>query len=408
MIKWKRLQSISLAGSILLSLVVVPQSIFAINHLPVTVYKDSPYSGSSQEFDVGSYDVSALSVVGNDAISSIRVAPGYKVTLYKDAGFKGSTKVLTSDQLYLSDFNDQTSSLKIETISPIDSTSVPVLNNTFNDAAKNALLQAFAPRIWMAQGETYFPSSVEYAQPFMQRYLNTSTGNYELKTVQTLNPYSLKLPFFAGDLANAPVYSFWVEKEYNNIDLVYFQYSPYNLGKVVLGSEFGDHVGDWERVTVRLAKFTDNQINYVKPVQVYYGAHSFGTGYNWNEVTKVNGTHAVAFSALGSHGMWKDAGSHVYQNIVVAQLTDDCSQGTAWDTWNNMKNYEYFPAQSTGRGLNTTWPDWLKKDYTSASSGAIYRWGNPSQGSVFGQPLLDNGPTGPQEKTALTDGTKLD
>ncbi|MEK8131010.1 Vps62-related protein [Paenibacillus filicis] len=406
--KCKRIQSISLSASILLSAFLVPQSSFAVDHLPVTVYKDAPYSGASQEFDVGSYNVGQLSTVGNDAISSIRVAPGYKVTLYKDANFSGSTKVLTSDQLYLDDFNDVTSSLKIEKISPIDATSVQVPNNTYNDASKNTLLQMYAPRIWMAQGETYFPSSVEFAQPHLQRYLNSSSGNYEYKTVQPLSSPSTKLPFFAGDLANAPVYAFWVEKEYNNIDLVYFQFSPYNLGKVVVGSEFGNHVGDWERITVRLAKFTDNNNLYVKPVNVYYGAHSFGTGYRWDEVTKVNGTHAVGYSALGSHGMWKDPGSHVYQNIVVAQLTDDCSAGTAWDTWNNMKNYEYFPSQSTGRGLNTSWPEWLNKDYTNPNSGSVYRWGNPSQGSLFGQPLLDNGPTGPQEKTSLTDGTKLD
>jgi hypothetical protein len=380
----------------------------AASHLPVTVYVDRSYGGASQEFDVGSHDINELTVVGNDKISSLRVAPGYKVTLYKDAKFSGATKVLTSDEAFVSDFNDVTSSLKVEKISPLDGTSVIVNNNTYDDTAKSILLKTYAPKIWMAQGETYFPSSVEYTLPYLQRYLNTNEGKYELKTKQDLNPYNLKLPYFAGDLANAPIYAFWVEKDYNNVDLVYFQYCPYNLGKTVSGTEFGDHVGDWEHVTVRLAKFTDNGTNYVKPVQVYYSAHSFGNIYNWADVGKEVTTHPIVYSASGSHGMWKDAGNHVYQDIVIAQLTDVCNQGTAWNTWNNIPIYEYFPAQSTGIGLaGTAWPDWLNKDYTNPNGGSVYRFGNPAQGSAFGQPLLDNGPTGPQEKSALTDGVVL-
>ncbi|WP_052350804.1 Vps62-related protein [Paenibacillus gorillae] len=377
-------------------------------HKPVTVYANAPYGGLEQEFDVGSYNVEALNVVGNDQISAMRVAPGYKVTLYKNSNFSGDSKVYTSDAIYLDGFNDATSSLKVEAISPLDATAVAVPGNAYSESSKRELLQTFAPRIWFAQGEVYFPSSVEYTFPYVDRYLNPSSGKYELKTKTELNPYDKKLPYFQGDLANAPIYSFWVEKEYGNVDLVYFQFSAYDLGKTVVGQEFGNHVGDFERVTVRLAKFEHEGTKYLKPVQVYYGAHSFGTTYNWNEVDKISGTHPVAYSAFGSHGMWKDQGSHVYQNIVVAQLTDVTNQGTAWDTWNRVQAFEYFPLQSTGVGLGNPWPTWLDKDYTNPNSGAIYRFGNPSQGSLFGQPLLAGGPSGPQEKTSLTSDVILD
>ncbi len=378
-------------------------------NLPVIAYANSPYGGVEQQFDVGEFNWDVLNAgVGNDKMSSIRIRPGYKVTLYKDHSYQGASKVLTADQIYLDDFNDSVSSLKVEKISPVDSTSIAVPGNAYSDAAKRQLLQTFAPRIWFAQGEVYFPSSVEYTFPYVDRYLNPNSGKYELKTKVDLNPYNLKLPYFVGDLANAPIYAFWVEKEYGNVDLVYFQFSAYDLGKTVLGTEVGDHVGDWERITVRLAKFEDNNTQYVKPVQVLYGAHSFSTVYRWDEVDKINGTHPVGYSAFGSHGMWKDPGNHVYKDLVVVQLIDVANQGTAWDTWNNIQAFQYFPNQGTGVGLGNPFPAWLGRDFSNPNSGAIYRFGNPAQGSFFGQPLLADGPTGPQEKGALLNDVVLD
>ncbi|MFE4709956.1 MULTISPECIES: Vps62-related protein [unclassified Paenibacillus] len=377
---------------------------------PVIAYSNSPYGGFEQQFDIGNYNVDDLKAgVGNDAISAIRIAPGYKVTLFKDYNYSGASKVLTADAIYVgSDINDSVSSLKVEAISPQDSTTRAVPGNAYSDTAKREILQTFAPRIWFAQGETYFPASVEFTLPHLDRYINPGSGLYEFKTKTELNPYTLKLPYFSGDLATAPIYAFWVEKEYNNVDLVYFQYSAYDLGKTVFGTEVGDHVGDWERVTVRLAKFTDQGTNFIKPVQVYYGAHSFGTTYNWNEVDKVNNTHPVAYSAFGSHGMWKDPGNHVYKELVVTQLIDVANQGTAWDTWNNIQAFQYYPNSLTGNGLGNAWPSWLDRDYSNPNSLSVYKFGNPAQGSFFGQPLLAGGPTGPQEKGALTNDVVLD
>ncbi|MBJ6360763.1 hypothetical protein ACFOQM_05510 [Paenibacillus sp. GCM10012307] len=377
--------------------------------LPVIAYDHSPYGGMEQQFDVGSYNVDSLVAgVGNDKISSIRVRPGYKVTLYKDGNFSGASRVLTADTYHLNDFNDVVSSLKVEKISPVDSTSIPVPGNVYSETAKRQILATFAPRIWFAQGEVYFPSSVEYTFPYVDRYLNPDSGKYELKTKTPLNPYDLKLPYFSGDLANAPIYAFWVEKEYQNVDLVYFQFSAYDLGKTVLGTEVGNHVGDFERVTVRLAKFEDNNTQYLKPVQVLYGAHYFSNVYPWNEVDKVNGTHPVAHSAFGSHGMWKDTGNHVYKDLVVVQLIDVANKGTAWDTWNNVQYFQFFPNQGTGVGLGNPYPAWLGTDYTNPNSGAIYRFGNPTQGTFFGQPKLAGGPSGPQEKGTLLNDVELD
>jgi hypothetical protein len=374
-----------------------------VTEVPVAVYADGDFNGNAQAFwGVGNYDVSALAVVGNDAMSAIRVRPGYKVTLYEHSGFSGASTVVTTDIPNLTSlgFNDRVSSMRIESISPLDSTSVQV--SAFDDFFKASMLNRYAPRIWMASGEIYWASSVDWALTYLQRYLSARDNTYCYKTVQTMSSPTTKLPYFSGNQGTALIYSFWVEKDFFNIDLSYWMFCPYNYGKVVLGQEFGDHVSDWEHVTIRLTRFAYNGVTYVKPVLVNYPYHSSQLTYSWANVTKVSGTdHVIAYSAKNSHGMWRDAGSHVYQNIVIAQLTDDTSAGTQWDTWNTLKTYEWFARGWWGRGLNgMTYPSYFTDNY-------INRWGNETQGSAFGQPILADGPRGPEGHGTLWDPVGL-
>lgn len=82
----------------------------------VVIYRHVNFEGASQELNVGNYDISDLAI-GNDALSSLRVPPGMKVTLYNDAGFQGGSKTFTEDTAWVGlDFNDRASSLKVETI----------------------------------------------------------------------------------------------------------------------------------------------------------------------------------------------------------------------------------------------------------------------------------------------------
>lgn len=387
-----------------------PKMASADTYAPVTAYVDSEWGGTSQEFYIGSYNVDELkSGVGNDTISSLRIAPGYQVTMYKNSNYGGSTLVLTSDidNLKNYSFNDMISSIKIEAISPLDDSCIAV--SDFSDATMQSLMTEFAPRIWMAQGETYWASSIEFGLQNLQRYYDTNLGMYSLKTNETLSSATSKLAFFSGDQSTARCYAFWTEKTYNNIDISYWQYCPYNYGKVVLGMEFGDHIGDWEHVTVRLAKFTYNGVNYVKPVFVALPYHSSINIYEWDFIDKVSGTnHPIAYCAKESHGMWKDAGNHVYMNIVVSKLTDVCSAGTAMDCWTILNTYQYYPNTASGRGIGSTpWCTYFDSDYTNPDSNAVYRWGNEGQGTAFGQDVLSDGPRGPEGHSALYSDTDL-
>ena len=80
----------------------------------VVVYQNENFSGGYQSFQPGRYDIDALTV-GNDALSSLKVPSGWRVTLYEHDNFAGRTKVFTADATFVGyDFNDTTSSILVE------------------------------------------------------------------------------------------------------------------------------------------------------------------------------------------------------------------------------------------------------------------------------------------------------
>ena len=90
-----------------------------------TLYEHSNYGGLAVSLEEGSYDYKDILAKGiaNDQISSLRVSDGYKVTIYDDEGFKGTSKEFTSDASYVgNEMNDKTSSIKIEKINNQTST----------------------------------------------------------------------------------------------------------------------------------------------------------------------------------------------------------------------------------------------------------------------------------------------
>ena len=278
-----------------------------------------------------------------------------------------------------------------------------------NAEDKLRLLTVHAPRVWLAPGEEYYPSSVEWAFPYLTR--NEIDEQYWLRTKQALeSPSDHSLEVFKGHLASAPVYAFWVEKGMH-VDLVYFFYYPYNRGKSVLDTIWGNHVGDWEHITVRLFWSYDSgsETWSRQPHRIYISAHNFGGVYRWRAVTKEK-THPVVYSAKGSHGCWKDPGKHVYKELPLdlGNLTDVCGEGMKWDTWERVEGFDFNAKKGLGK---SRWPQWMDSDFSSPGSGGhpsdpangpIYRWGNVKEGCfgevISGECRLNNGPTGPISK----------
>nr|WP_158651851.1 Vps62-related protein [Marinobacterium profundum] len=301
-----------------------------------------------------------------------------------------------------------------------------------SDSQKYDLLRRFAPEIWLAEGERYFPASLDWAFPYFNRV--PRNGNWWLYTKQQLSsPSDGTLPVFRGDLNSAKTYAFWVPKATGNTDLVYFIYYPYNRGKELAYRVWGNHVGDWENVIVRLDET-------YQPQRIFLSQHDQDEIIKWPAITK-HSTHPVVYSAWGSHGNYASVGEHAYEKTVLGTLSDLTSRGTRWDTWNSLEAFDYHNKS----GLNgNSWPQWMEKDHgvypgrvnTAASvagdfnsdgsvganntaigegvmpaSGPIYRWGNGKNGcggaakfyeAVSGECRLNDGPTGPIDKDVWT------
>lgn len=84
-----------------------------------TIYADANFQGASQLIGPGSYDLQDLTV-GGDNISSLKVPAGLRVILYADPGFRGLSKVYTSDAASLSsDINNKTSSILVDVVATV-------------------------------------------------------------------------------------------------------------------------------------------------------------------------------------------------------------------------------------------------------------------------------------------------
>ena len=81
-------------------------------------FVDQNFAGQSVALPSGAYDIEHVEgSVGNDTISSIRVASGYQVTVYTDSGFAGQSKTFTADTAYVGDdFNDAISSFQVNEV----------------------------------------------------------------------------------------------------------------------------------------------------------------------------------------------------------------------------------------------------------------------------------------------------
>jgi hypothetical protein len=62
----------------------------------VTMYRDADYGGVSQTFLAGAwYDAASLTAVGNDQITSMRLAPGVSVYACSEGGWWGDCLTFT-------------------------------------------------------------------------------------------------------------------------------------------------------------------------------------------------------------------------------------------------------------------------------------------------------------------------
>jgi hypothetical protein len=102
----------------------------------VTIYANGGYGGASQCLRTGSYRMADLKI-GNDALSSLKVRSGMKVTLYENDAFAGASNVQTADVYQFGPFDNRTSSLVVSdntgACSSIDTYKVNVSSGQWTD-----------------------------------------------------------------------------------------------------------------------------------------------------------------------------------------------------------------------------------------------------------------------------------
>jgi len=213
--------------------------------------------------------------------------------------------------------------------------------------------------------------------PLNAQNFGTVVGDTVSYFLTTITPIcdSCTLPWMTGqptNLLSVPIYCTVVQKAPWLYDFVYYTFYPYNAGKIVDfwvfgASSFGNHVGDWEHITVRLNLLTPNN-----PIATYYASrHAAGLWYydsnspgcllNYNDQIQLSGTHPIFYAAAGSHAFYPVAGNTKYQDVPPLTDNHNGQNPNVWYTWNNVAvRFANDPADG----------DWSWWNYAG-------RWGNP-------------------------------
>lgn len=191
-----------------------------------------------------------------------------------------------------------------------------------------AIFQAYSPRIYFHPDEEYLPSSArwyftngallykkdEESKPVPIE----STGSNLPQGGSNDGSYWLDLPVEEaarervkrGDLQDCQVYLHIKPMLGATFtDIVAWLFYPFNgpgrakveLITVPLGKT-GQHVGDWEHVTLRISNFNGQLCG------IYLSAHSGGTWYDASELEFQDGNKAVIYSSLNGHAMYAKPG----------------------------------------------------------------------------------------------------
>lgn len=280
------------------------------------------------------------------------------------------------------------------------------------------LVKKWAPVVRFHKNEKWNPSTVEFflqhtnlvdgsscETPLIKKLtpsnLPTCTTECRLETKEKLtdaDTSDLKL-FFGEPAKKATTYVLWKKSE-NELQVKYSWFFPYNRGKVIclgvlqpvcpcapflaascgcplvqqcLGLEqtFGNHVGDWEFITITF------DAACLEPKSIDLIAHGMSAFYNYDGSSFIHengdkitfqGTHPVAYIALGSHGLRANPGRFVYLRYLEdRELVDETSDGGAeLITENNLRITQ------------------VQNPYTGEDSFYNFkgRWGNSKAGCV--------------------------
>lgn len=209
-----------------------------------------------------------------------------------------------------------------------------------------ALMRTYSPFVYFHPDEQFLPSSVSWyfdhgallykkgdeANPVSidSKGSNlpqggTNDGSY---WIDLPKDEKLKDIVKKGDLSSCQVYvhvkpmlgstftdiSIWLFYPFNGPARAKVEFLTIPLGKI------GEHVGDWEHVTLRVSNF-DGEL-----WRVYFGQHSGGKWVDGSEIEYYNGLNkVVCYSSLNGHAMYEKPGLVLQGNDVIG-IRNDCGK----------------------------------------------------------------------------------
>ena len=308
-------------------------------------------------------------------------------------------------------------------------------------AGAKALLQSFAPYIWLHSKEAFFPASVNWYMPRVkmiypqalpgqltpvtvpanvtdttisqQSYTDQMTRLTYHSSLSADNPLSPQetAPFYlqiqsegtrtgmativdgkVQSLNNPPVYGTVIDRQ--NIaatDLLYGFFYAYNGASMNDPGFYDTHEGDWEHVIVCLNDsrsaieaiffqahgLTDRYSQWYFPP----GTPDVGT-FSWY----TEGRRFVVYSSRNGHASYTASGNHSYS---FPRGTDETDQGTSWDPVNSIIV------------IDPTIEGWMNYSGCFGTYSTITTWGNPPPGPIV-QGWLAPNRSGPVANTTVT------
>lgn len=404
----KKLLKISLFAAVLFSVIVAanvcanalsfdPDMQYQTENL-VTLWSKKEYEGNSEKLGIGEY------AAVDFRAKSITVPQEYVVYAYSEENFEGTEYVFNDSvekffSFSLTDGFFVVKDIKSLRVALIESEAVDI--TALNDELKNQLMIDYAPRIHMAQGDPYEAVSMDWTFEKFDRVMDKNGDSRLVMKEKIDGPFDICETFY-GDQDSAAAYAFWVEKDNDYVDFVYFIYCSYDSGKYIwlVNSMVGGHPGDWEHFTLRFLKYEEGGKTYLRPVKSAFAAHTFAEIATWEELEMHDETHSRIYCAAGTHGLYPHTGTYTYMNFVVVKLQDVCSEGEAWDLWEEgrLETFELVPEESCRALAGSKWAEAFSYDVENPDSLATLYWGNESSYP----PFMNGGPQGPQFKTEMT------
>lgn len=208
----------------------------------------------------------------------------------------------------------------------------------------NALVQEYSPIIYLHPDEQFLPSSVTW---FFQNGALLYTKGQESTPIaidgsnlpqggSNDGAYWLDLPtdnaakdrVKRGDLEDAIAYlhvkpmlggtftdiAMWVFYPFNGAARAKVEFLTISLGKI------GEHVGDWEHVTLRISNFNGELQS------VYFSQHSRGTWVSSSELEFQNRNKFVVYSSLHGHAAYPRTGDFLQGNGGNVGIRNDTAK----------------------------------------------------------------------------------